>query len=133
MATSRGSKLVIVPTAQAYQEYASWWAHRKLAPPPPPNLGIFVAHVDYGLVTGACVFTTDGPIALLEHFSVNPKNMLIWKAAATRTLLEFRRLATLLGKYPCVCADRKSLAKVCKEGGFQFSGARVMVAPMVMG
>lgn len=79
------------------------------------------------------MYVTDGSLILLEHFSVNPKNRLFWREAAVRTLEEFRRTATMVCKWPVICVDRKSLAKVCKENGFAFSGARVMVAPMVTG
>ena len=131
---SLGSKLVLVPTHQAYTEYVSWWKGRGLPwAPPAPKLGIFVAHADYGLITGACVIETGGPVVLLEHFSVSPKNRMLWREAAVRTLLEFRRTAVMLGKLPMICVDRKSLAKVCAESGFAFTGARVMLAPMVSG
>lgn len=123
-----------MPTLQAYQEYVSWWHARKLEwVPPPPKLGIFVAHAEYGLVTGAHVVTTDGVFVMLEHFSVNPKNRWLWKEAAHRTLSEFRRVSVMLGKIPVIAPDRKSLAKVCLENGFSYSGARSMVAPLVSG
>lgn len=124
---SRGRKLVMVPTQQAYAEYRSWWEARKLAPPMPPNIGIFVAHGEYGLITGACVFNTDGPFALLEHFSVNPKLIRLWKPAAVTTLEHFRRIAVSMNKFPVICADRNSLARVCEAHGFAFTGARVML------
>lgn len=128
---SRGLKLVIVPTSQAYPEYAEWWKGRKLAPPFPPTIGIFIAHIDFGLITGACVFTTDGPFMLLEHFSVNPKLMRLWMPAAEKTLGHFRRLAVSMNKFPIICADRKSLSRVAERHGFRFTGARVMLHPMV--
>lgn len=116
---------------EGYREYASWWVGRGLNPPPMPKLGLFVAHPKYGLIAGACVFDTDGgPLLLLEHFSVNPKNMVLWKSAAVFMLTKFRQEAKRLGKWPVVLVDRKSLAKVCAEQNFVYSGARVMVAPL---
>ena len=128
---ARGSKLVMVPTSQAYPEYRSWWEARKLGAPPPPAIGIFVAHTDYGLISGACVFDTSGPLMLLEHFSVSQKLLRLWKPAAAKTLEHFRRACVSVNKFPVICADRKSLSKVCEAQGFHFTGARVMLHPMV--
>lgn len=129
--TSRASKLFLVPTAQAYPMYAEWISSRNGFVPRPPTFGIFVAHRDHGLIAGACAHASDGAFVFLEHFSVNPKLRVLWRAAAVRLLAEFRALAVTLGKFPVVCPDRKSLAKVCAENGFVFTGARVMAAPMV--
>jgi hypothetical protein len=131
---SRAAKLVLVPTVQAYPEYASWWKARGIEhrTPGPPNVGIFIA-LGKELITGACLYVMDGPYCMLEHFSVNPKKLALWKPAAERTLREFRRTAVALSKFPVICVDRKSLAKVALQNGFGFSGARVLVAPMVSG
>ncbi len=131
---SRAAKLVLVPTVQAYPEYASWWKMRGIEnrTPGPPNIGIFVA-LGKELITGACVYVMDGPYCLIENFSVNPKQMTLWKPAAERTIREFRRTAVMLSKFPIISVDRKSLAKVCLESGFSFTGSRFMAAPMVSG
>lgn len=128
---ARGSKLVMVPTSQAYPEYRSWWEARKLSPPPPPNCGIFIGHIEHGLILGSCVYMTDGPFIFIEHSSVSPRLRRLWKPAGLMMLREFRRLAVSMGKFPVAFPDRKSIAKICEEAGFHRSGAVVMVAPMV--
>ncbi len=146
---SRASKLVLVPTIQAYPEYASWWKARGIEAqtPGPPNIGIFVA-LGGELISGACVYVMDGPYCMIEHFSVNPKflrargsykpkgsrkahRFSVWSAACERTLREFRTTAVMLSKFPVISVDRKSLAKVCIKCGFSFTGSRFMAAPMV--
>lgn len=134
---SRGSKLVLVPTRIAYPEYLSWWKARGMEDraPGPPNVGIFVAHVDFGLILGACVYMTDGPFICIEHASVTHKPELrrMWKPAGGVMLREFRRLAVMVGKLPVAFPMLKSIDKICRENGFVPSGARVLVAPMVSG
>jgi hypothetical protein len=61
----------------SWEEFSSWFAQRRLCAPVRPNDGFVVCtspkRGEVLYIAGVCIYPTDGPYAVVEHVSTNPK------------------------------------------------------------
>lgn len=123
-------RLFLVPlTPLAWTEYCGWFKARGKEPPAPVNEGVWVADESGRLIGGVCIYRTDGPYALAEHFSANPAAPGRLRAHALRIVCQaLQHYAATSSKHLIVAPNFQSGYKALLRAGFMESEAVLMVS-----
>lgn len=104
---------------ETWQQYASFFAARKLPLPPAARQCIFVQDEDEVLVGGAMVFPTDGPHLFIEHLAVHPELTAPEVHEVVTFMCEIAKGAgAVQAKYPFILAAPGGLGDVLDRAGF---------------
>ncbi len=113
-----------------WAEFTSWYTHRDLPHPPRSSDGVFVATEDGRIIAGCLIYPTEGPYAVVEFASTNPKATIVERYRAMELGIQGLRAygAMRMKKMMCFPRDRSMRALLVKAG-FVVSDASVLVSP----
>lgn len=90
--------------------------------PPRPASGCFVGTAELDLIAGICLYETEGPYVIAEHFTTNPSPAVSLRArheAAHLVMGQMTVYAAAVGKHLLVFPRAKSSVRILRRGGFQ--------------
>lgn len=113
-----------------WKEFTSWYDHRKMPHPPRSNDGVFVATEDGRILGGCLIYPTDGPYAVVEFVSSNPRASLAERHRAAELGIQGLRAYGAMRQKKMMCFPRdRSMKTLLERAGFVVSDATVLVGP----
>lgn len=111
--------LLTLVTDPVWNQYVAWFKIRGLAAPPRHDKGIFVITESGALVSGCCLYTTDGPWFLAEDACADPNlPARIVHMAACITIEQIKAYAAMTGKRALCLPSTQGLLSMLKANGF---------------
>lgn len=127
---SRPRMVFVGISDDVWAEFTSWYAYRELPTPPRSSDGVFVAMENGTIVAGCLIYSTEGPYAVVEFASTNPKAKLVERYRAMELGIQGIRIygAMRMKKMMCFPRDR-SMRLLLLKAGFLASDATVLLSP----
>lgn len=124
-------RMIFVGTSDdVWAEFTSWYAYRGLPAPPRSSDSVFVAKEDGTVIAGCLIYPTEGPYAVVEFASTNPRATLVERYRAMELGIQGIRAygAMRMKKMLCFPRDR-SMKVMLMKAGFAESDASLLVSP----
>ena len=113
-----------------WSEFTNWYTYRGLPHPPRSNDGVFVAKDNGEIVAGCLIYPTDGPYAVVEFASTNPKATLLERYRAMELGISGIRAYGAMRQKKMLCFPRdRSMRTLLLRAGFIESAASILVSP----